>query len=784
MDNDRILSSLLNHQNNSAYQQPQLHSFCLPNELIQSIEPLKVHDPTTIYQTQPISSQPKGPKKTQSASDDDDQKPERLDPTQKLLNFSCTICRVRFDSNDLQRQHFRSDWHSFNLKSIGSSKSPITEEAFINLLEKLEDSLSGSDSESDSNSMVSDQSDDSKGFQSSSWDNHQIQKSGQPTLQDKLDRLLLDPDHHESSRLDSSSKPEINLSQLLSSRSPIVWFALIPNSLGIQNQDQHGFDSTDREDSKGIVQLGFYRSIFPKTFLLDRGPSTTHHQLGDQYKSELSSLQKPFLPSNSSESSSHPPIQQPLSPIWTIFMIGGGHFAAMVVSALPKLRHVGKHKPPEMEQVILHHKTFHRYTTRRKQGGGQATHDAGGKGAAKSAGANLRRYNEQSLAQDIQSLMKSWSDSIQASELIFIRSSKSNLKIFLKSKSNPQADNDLESYKLNRGDSRIRSLPFVTKRPTFNELKRCFTELTRVKIIKMTEREIRDRETELKLMLEREQAKIELDLKKRQEQKDRAKEEEAERKRREELKLKSKEDEPLISRWERIIDLVQKGKLEALKEFINKHGDQTQWFETIPIDLIPESARNGCVTLLQIASLSDQSELIEWMLIEGRCDPTIKGEKGVGRSTAYELAASKSTRNSFRRVMAKEPTLWDWVGLAKVPSGLTEEMEAQQATRGKDRKQKLKEKLKDRDRLRNAEQQEKLRAQAELELAAKLQREEEGRIRRLQSTSVVNRLGGSTSANSQTRKTNVLNQSIGLTDDQRLRLERERRARAAEARLK
>lgn len=42
------------------------------------------------------------------------------------------------------------------------------------------------------------------------------------------------------------------------------------------------------------------------------------------------------------------------------------------------------------------HKTFHRYTVRAKRGTAQGLHDARG-GASRSAGANLRRYNEAAL---------------------------------------------------------------------------------------------------------------------------------------------------------------------------------------------------------------------------------------------------------------------------------------------------------------------------------------------------------------------------------------------------
>jgi hypothetical protein len=48
---------------------------------------------------------------------------------------------------------------------------------------------------------------------------------------------------------------------------------------------------------------------------------------------------------------------------WAVFMSGGGHFAAGIWDASGKM---------------THHKTFHRYTSRKKQGGSQAVADAAG----------------------------------------------------------------------------------------------------------------------------------------------------------------------------------------------------------------------------------------------------------------------------------------------------------------------------------------------------------------------------------------------------------------------
>lgn len=44
-------------------------------------------------------------------------------------------------------------------------------------------------------------------------------------------------------------------------------------------------------------------------------------------------------------------------------MFGGGHFAGMVVSLIPKFVGKGKGKEKVREVVVLEKKTFHRYTS-------------------------------------------------------------------------------------------------------------------------------------------------------------------------------------------------------------------------------------------------------------------------------------------------------------------------------------------------------------------------------------------------------------------------------------
>ena len=70
---------------------------------------------------------------------------------------------------------------------------------------------------------------------------------------------------------------------------------------------------------------------------------------------------------------------------WAVVMLGGGHFAAAIYNGAD----------------ITHHKTFHSYTVRAKQGGSQSSRDnkSGGGSHPKSAGASLRRYNEAAFAE-------------------------------------------------------------------------------------------------------------------------------------------------------------------------------------------------------------------------------------------------------------------------------------------------------------------------------------------------------------------------------------------------
>uniref|UniRef100_A0A3Q2Z593 Ankyrin repeat and zinc finger peptidyl tRNA hydrolase 1 n=1 Tax=Hippocampus comes TaxID=109280 RepID=A0A3Q2Z593_HIPCM len=126
-----------------------------------------------------------------------------------------------------------------------------------------------------------------------------------------------------------------------------------------------------------------------------------------------------------------------------------------------------------LRKEVLQHKTFHRYTVRAKRGTGQGLKDSQNRShAPKSAGATLRRYNEAALVKDIQDLLVNWSDHLKEASAIFVRAPRYNKAIFFGGRTSP----------LDKKDSRVRSIPFATRRATFREVQRVHNELATVHV--------------------------------------------------------------------------------------------------------------------------------------------------------------------------------------------------------------------------------------------------------------------------------------------------------------
>lgn len=162
-----------------------------------------------------------------------------------------------------------------------------------------------------------------------------------------------------------------------------------------------------------------------------------------------------------------------------LFMIGGGHFAGAIVSHMKKNTRgnapSSKESLQEQAVDVVVSKTFHRYTTRRKQGGSQSASD-NVRGKANSAGSSIRRYNEQALIQEVRELLQEWKHHLDECTSIYIRANgASNRKILV----------GYEGAVIENKDERLRSFPFTTKRATTHELKRAWVELMHLHVVDM-----------------------------------------------------------------------------------------------------------------------------------------------------------------------------------------------------------------------------------------------------------------------------------------------------------
>ncbi|CAG8472832.1 11212_t:CDS:2 [Ambispora leptoticha] len=312
---------------------------------------------------------------------------------------------------------------------------------------------------------------------------------------------------------------------------------------------------------------------------------------------------------------------------WTMLMLSGGYFAGLVCVLNPKKTG----KDSGMEPIV--HKRFQRYTVRRKQGGAQSVHDQA-KGGAKSAGADIRRYNEAKLQEEIRELLENWKDWIEKSELIFVSAPSVNKNIIY----------GYERAVLRRGDPRIRSFPFSTKRPAYKELKRCFSKLVTVKVSEL------DAESLKKFLSANDPAE---ELASKMESLVRA-------------TAKSKKPTPpqepkkpeQTEEVKKLIELIRKGKLDLMVGHMEKCAiSPTIRFETEEFKHTP--------TLLHVASLAAQPEIVSYFLEKHSADPTITSTT---LKTPYDVAPDKETRNAFRRYMAENLDQWDWK-IAHVPKG-------------------------------------------------------------------------------------------------------------------
>ncbi len=546
----------------------------------------------------------------------------------------------------------------------------ITEDDFEKLVDELDESLSGSGPESSE----------------SEADEEGLKESSLRALLKKQAKVSTGPVKEEDfmpKRLKrGAGKP------------PLLWFStpLLPSN----------------------TSLGVYRALFSVT---EQEETDTVNVLRTKQLRPV-----PVKPIPADRSNGVPLPSTMTSPSIFMCMIGGGHFASMIVSLAPKLE---KHSTgsEQRQAIVIAHKTFHRYTTRRKQGGAQSSNDSA-KGAANSAGAQIRRYNEVALEQEIRALLTEWRDLIGNAQLIFIRATgSSNRRILF---------GPYESQVLRQNDTRNRTFPFSTRRATQAELMRSFVELTRVKVSEVDE-----------AALAVAAAAAEAESTKLAQTKAAAPPPKSKH---------SKEEEEASLHTSQLQALIRRSKAPALISYLSSHALSANY------EFYSHStqANHHAPTPLHLASSINSPAVVLALLTKAGADPAHPNGEG---KPAFDLAGDRATRDAFRVARGElGETKWNW-NAAHVPAPLSKDEADSRGQHGKS----------------EAERVESERRKAE-----------EERLRTMPPTvdTTARKSGKVLGTQPKTAEERRMEDARGMTSEMRMKVERERRARAAEERMK
>ncbi|KAK4192765.1 hypothetical protein QBC35DRAFT_549704 [Podospora australis] len=590
--------------------------------------------------------------------------PSPAAPDNILGSQACSLCSLLFATVQEQREHLRTDFHHYNLKQKLHGLNTVSEAEFEKLLEELEESLSGSDSED-------------------TEDEEEETSRKDTTLTALLRKQATLADR---SKADEAEEGTDSISKRRTGKAPLLWFTSpkLPDKtfFGIYSAL---FTPQELEKEDAIVEAIKRRQLAPISM---PKPPKDAQSVPSTYNG-----QHIFL-----------------------CMIGGGHFAAMVVSLAPKKSKHASTGPLNREAVVLAHKTFHRYTTRRKQGGSQSAND-NAKGTAHSAGSSLRRYNEQALVEDVRNLLKEWKGLIDTSDLLFIRATGvTNRRTLF---------GPYEGQVMRANDPRVRGFPFNTRRATQNELMRAFIELTRLKVKEIQpEPEVPAADAAGKT------------TKPKPENKPAA-------------PRLTEEEEAAIFHTTQIQAIIRRSKLPALLSYFTTNKLDAN-FRFQPADT---QQNHHAPTALHLAASQNSAPLITGLITRANADPTLLSSEG---KTPFDLAGDRATRDAFRVARAElGESAWDWEA-ARVPAALKKEEAEKRAERERKEKETAEEQ-------RRKAEEERLKKEGP---KVKESKPRKGGV-----------LGG---APLNTREEEVR----GLTPEQRMKLDRERRARAAEERIR
>ncbi|KAI9231246.1 MAG: hypothetical protein BYD32DRAFT_467338 [Podila humilis] len=639
---------------------PQMHSlslFFLPKDLITSLElPNSLITPSTT------------PEPTQATlalvSTNEPHVGLAPSPTSLTVTPSCRVCGLaRLDSVEQQREHVKSEWHRYNLKQqiLDKTAHPIQEQHFKRLAAQLSLNQHKQDLAKVHTSHKTKKSSRRHSGNSISEDANGKDDLMQCLLRD----LEITVQENARARLNDpvriAQEQALELQRQKARMSPCIWFT---TSL---------YGTT--------VRLGVYKNALvnrglcedPKAYLdsVQIAVAPIPHKkikIKRAARAKLLEQQQQLAgkdaPLETSEQKPMDVVQVPLSlPLdpprpryWTMFLLGGGHFAGMVIDLTGQVKRYSRVR----EMKIEVHKTFHRYTVRKRNGGAQSSF-----GAANSAGAMVRMYNEAALKLEVRELLEKWSEWIQKSEMVFMHAPGNNRRTVI-------YDGSIVAAAEKEG--RLRSIPFVTRRPTLTEVKRCYSELTAVKVSTLSQEELEALEQAEAEALQNTEDRQEGEIDE-EEIEEEIDEEEEDNNEDEEVLEGDDVVEPLddtqLSEALKLVELVRKGRADAVSTHLLRCGNKSTLLPVFPPKKEYDFHRTP--TLLHLAAHHGQTEVVKVLLEKHLVDPTVTSL--ASSLTAYEVSKDKETRNTFRRAMARMPDQWEWRLLARVPAPLTPEME-------------------------------------------------------------------------------------------------------------
>ncbi|VDK75229.1 unnamed protein product [Litomosoides sigmodontis] len=399
----------------------------------------------------------------------------------------------------------------------------------------------------------------------------------------------------------------------------------------------------------------------------------------------------------------------------TILMLSAGHFCGGIFK----------------NHELIAHKSFHRYVVRAKQGTAQAVSDGRGS-AAKSAGATVRRYNEKALKDEIQCLLATWSELLDESPLIFIvviRLAGVWRRIFFEQTKN---------FKLEKCDERLRTIPFETRRPTVDELKRTWSRLKLIRSHGSVD-DFNDEQKRLKKLRKNQrrllQRKIsgsgypypssESSLESDSNGDITA---ETKKQRRPEIVTnipnEEKENSEHRGNSEQIVaDVLNRTDVQALytairlnsisqlHQLLESSGERKgDFLKYIREMRFPPSSS----TFLHIVARRGLVEILGELLLLG-CDPAVKDSEG---KVPYQVAQNRTIRQAFSKFRSEHPNAFNW-NVGQIPELAV--MSEEQLAKDIEKKRIQREKKKQRDKAKKAalyqEKREQERRQKYLELS-------------------------------------------------------------------